>query len=119
MSTDTIRATFHQHYGDNGYPLKSWLITPLLKDRDQMSDAEKSFNRSHKKMRCVAERGIGVLKKCFPCLNMIHLNTTYASKVPMDVELPDDDEEIALRLYNVDLNNGGHERGQELSDTFA
>lgn len=46
--------------GDSGYGLKSWLMTPINKPRP--TDAEKEFNKSLTKTRCVVERSFGILK---------------------------------------------------------
>ena len=48
--------------GDSAYPLKDILMTPLLTPR---SAAERYYNRSHKRTRCLVERCLGVLKSRF------------------------------------------------------
>lgn len=39
--------------GDSGYPLKSWLMTPMS---NPQNDNEIKYNRSHKKTRVLVER---------------------------------------------------------------
>lgn len=45
--------------GDSGYPLKKWLMTPI---ENPTSEAEKAYNKAHRKTRCIVERAFGVLK---------------------------------------------------------
>lgn len=52
--------------GDNGYPLKTWLITPYIMPT---TVSEVFFNRKHVKARTVIERMFGILKMCFRCLD--------------------------------------------------
>jgi hypothetical protein len=52
--------------GDNGYPCKSYLLTPLLNPRNRM---ERAYNASHRSTRNCIERCFGVLKRRFPCLS--------------------------------------------------
>ena len=53
--------------GDNGYPNRSYLLTPLL---NPISRSEKMYNRSHIKTRNCVERLFGVWKRRFPCLHL-------------------------------------------------
>lgn len=48
--------------GDSGYPLRPWLMTPIL---TPLSKQEEMFNRSHVKTRNCVERAFGVLKSRF------------------------------------------------------
>ena len=52
--------------GDSGYPLRHWLMTPILapKCRD-----EERYNGSHRTTRTVIERCNGILKRRFHCLH--------------------------------------------------
>ncbi|XP_063931351.1 putative nuclease HARBI1 [Zophobas morio] len=52
--------------GDNGYPCRSYLLTPLLNPRNRM---ERAYNAAHKASRNCIERCFGVLKRRFPCLS--------------------------------------------------
>ncbi len=63
--------------GDNGYPLRTWLITPYLMPtivRDL------SFNRKHMKTRSVIERTFGLLKIHFRCLDKSGETLQYRSQ---------------------------------------
>ena len=51
--------------GDNGYPSKQYLLTPLLTPKN---DAERRFNYVHCKTRVKIENAFEVLKRRFPCL---------------------------------------------------
>nr|XP_033465325.1 putative nuclease HARBI1 isoform X2 [Epinephelus lanceolatus] len=52
--------------GDNGYPLKTWLITPYIMPTTLRAS---SFNQKHTKARSVIERTFGMLKMRFRCLD--------------------------------------------------
>ena len=52
--------------GDNGYPLKTWLMTPFLMPA---TVREMAFNRKHTQTRSVIERTFGILKMRFRCLD--------------------------------------------------
>ncbi|XP_049432777.1 putative nuclease HARBI1 [Epinephelus fuscoguttatus] len=52
--------------GDSGYPLKRWLMTPIIAPR---TDQERRYNTIQSATRSVVERCIGVLKRRFHCLH--------------------------------------------------
>jgi len=52
--------------GDNGYPCKCYLLTPLL---NPSSGEEHRYNRAHIKCRTTIERTFGIWKRMFPCLS--------------------------------------------------
>ncbi|XP_064643610.1 putative nuclease HARBI1 [Lineus longissimus] len=52
--------------GDSGYPLRPWLMTPFLIPN---TPGQRRYNQSHKKTRCLVERGIGQWKRRFHCLH--------------------------------------------------
>ncbi|XP_053395214.1 putative nuclease HARBI1 [Mercenaria mercenaria] len=52
--------------GDSGYPLRSYLMTPIL---NPSSVAEVNFNNHHSSGRSVVEKAFGVLKSRFRCLH--------------------------------------------------
>ena len=52
--------------GDSGYPLRPFLMTPVL---NEQTEGEKAYNRSHKRTRSIVERSIGQMKTRFRCLD--------------------------------------------------
>ena len=52
--------------GDSGYPLKPWLLTPVLNPR---SRGEQRYKDYHSKTRVVVERFNGVWKSRFRCID--------------------------------------------------
>ncbi|XP_033995593.1 putative nuclease HARBI1 [Trematomus bernacchii] len=52
--------------GDSGYPLKRWLMTPVIAERTAQ---ERRYNEKHTQTRNIVERCIGVLKRRFHCLH--------------------------------------------------
>ena len=52
--------------GDGGYPLREWLMTPLL---DPVTAAEQGYNEAHRSCRSTIERCNGMLKRRFHCLD--------------------------------------------------
>lgn len=52
--------------GDNGYPLKSWLMVPYI---TPTTVRQSSFNRKHAHARVVIERTFAFLKNRFRCLD--------------------------------------------------
>lgn len=53
--------------GDSGYPLRPWLMTPVL---HPATEAEQRYTRAQCKTRSVVERCIGVVKSRFRCIDM-------------------------------------------------
>ncbi|KAJ3602710.1 hypothetical protein NHX12_030459 [Muraenolepis orangiensis] len=52
--------------GDSGYPLRTYLFTPVANPTTQ---AERAYNTAHIRTRCVVERTIGVWKQRFRCIH--------------------------------------------------
>lgn len=88
--------------GDSIYPLKSWLIPPIL--QNARDPAQVRFLRAHMKTRRIVECAIGRLKEKFPCLNYLRVDPVYACNIikcsvalsnlaMMDVFVIDDPEE--------------------------
>lgn len=53
--------------GDSGYPLREYLLLPII--TDDLTPDEKRYNKHFLKGRCVIERAIGVLKSRFRSLS--------------------------------------------------
>lgn len=56
--------------GDQGYPQKSWLFTPVPeRSTGLLTTKERNYNRAHKSARSSVERVIGILKRRWSCLS--------------------------------------------------
>ncbi|XP_038047967.1 putative nuclease HARBI1 [Patiria miniata] len=51
--------------GDSAYALRPWLMTPI---ENPITDAERNYNRCHRRTRVKVEQTFGQLKRKFPCL---------------------------------------------------
>lgn len=80
----SVRARFEEGHviglllGDNGYPCRPYLLTPLINPTTQQ---EENYNRAHKRTRNIVERVFGLWKRRFPCLSRMlrtKLETTNA-----------------------------------------
>jgi len=63
---------FGDHFllGDQGYPLKQRLFTPVLeRSSGILTTREQSYNKAHRKVRSSIERTIGILKRRWSCLH--------------------------------------------------
>ncbi|XP_071802814.1 putative nuclease HARBI1 [Asterias amurensis] len=53
--------------GDTGYALRPWLMTPVT---EPATNADRRYNRSHRRTRVKIEQLFGQLKRRFPCLSL-------------------------------------------------
>lgn len=49
--------------GDKGYPLLSWILTPVKDDGHELSVIEYIYNKKHRRGRSVVENAFGILKQ--------------------------------------------------------
>jgi len=103
--------------GDSGYPLRPWLMIPILDAADNSPESE--YNKKQMSCRSLIERCNGLLKMRFRCLlkhRVLHYSPAVASKiiytcavlhnmcitenVPLMLELNDGDEELDFGIYD-------------------
>lgn len=68
--------------GDSGYPLRLWLMTPIINAREGSPEA--AYNNNHRRCRSLIERCNGLLKMRFRCLlkhRALHYTPPVASKI--------------------------------------
>ncbi|KAK1171354.1 putative nuclease HARBI1, partial [Acipenser oxyrinchus oxyrinchus] len=63
---DTHAMTHLSMFGDSGYGLRPWVMTPLS---NAETKAQVRYNHAHVATRCVIERTFGILKCRFRCLD--------------------------------------------------
>ena len=80
--------------GDSGYPVRPWLMTPFLNPE---TAAQRRYNKSHKKTRCLVERGIGQWKRRFNCL---HGKLRYSPQKSCEIIA------VCAALQNIAINRG-------------
>ncbi|KAJ8971949.1 hypothetical protein NQ314_000466 [Rhamnusium bicolor] len=78
-------ACYKDYYllGDSGYPLRTWLFTPL-EEEPVPNSPEYRYNTAHKSTRSIIERCNGVLKMWFRCLlkhRVLHYAPQMACKI--------------------------------------
>lgn len=116
--------------GDSIYPLKSWLIPPIIRNPEDPS--QRRFLRAHRQTRRLVENAIGILKEKFPCLNYLRLEPVKACQViqccvalcnlsrdllqEAQVVVEGDDEDVPV---NEGVDEGGAAVLQTFYDHFA
>lgn len=81
--------------GDNGYPNRTYLLTPILV---ATTPGEHRYNRSHVRTRSIIERVNGVLKKRFPFL-------MYTSRLRLDHTLTAIVAAVVLYNFGIEQND--------------
>lgn len=65
--------------GDSAYPLKQWLMTPIIGAENvndpALAEAIPIYLRKHRKTRFMVECAIGIWKEQFPCLNQLTIRS--------------------------------------------
>ncbi len=123
---------------DSGYPLRLWLMTPIL---HPASEAHERYNRAQRKTRGVVERCIGVLKSRFQCIDhsggvllytperacqiiaavcVLH-NICQMHRVPLPniAEAPDEPAEPLRDVENTPNNSGMQARNNLIARQFT
>lgn len=115
--------------GDSAYPLKEWIIPPILNPNGL---AEERFNRAHKSTRRLIENAFGILKERFSCLHGLRVQPDYACQIfkaccilhnicsdEEGFNAPDQvDNEVAVAVQNIDINLQGINRRNALVRHF-
>ncbi len=85
--------------GDNGYPLKTWLITPYITPTTRR---QRVFNRVFSSARSVIERTFGVLKMRFRCLDRTGGSLSYSPQSVSAFFM------ACCVLHNIAIRSGCH-----------
>ncbi|CAG2229820.1 HARBI1 [Mytilus edulis] len=121
--------------GDSGYPLRPWLLTPVLNPGTRQ---QQRYNEAHMQTRSMVERSFGLLKSRFRCIDTSGGTLLYTPKRCCDIviavvvlhnmciihriPLPADNFEDRGRLgrqhYNGNLNDGAAVRQRLINGRF-
>lgn len=120
-------------FGDSGYPLEPWLLTPF--NNPQEGEPEAHFNNEFCMVRIKIEHTIGILKSRFRCLlghRALHYNPLRAAKIiyscgilhniasHFNVELPEQEVNMVPEQQNANIaqNNDWFALGSEVRNNI-
>lgn len=83
--------------GDSGYPLRPWLLTPVLQPTTRN---QQRYNGAHMRTRSVVERSFGVLKSRFRCIDTSAGTLLYSPRKCCDIVI------AVIVLHNMCVMNG-------------
>ena len=86
--------------GDSGYACLPYLMNPI---RNPATAPERRYNSSHAKTRNVVERAFGIMKKRFPCLQMLRTKLRNSLTIIVAVSV----------LHNIALMRGDPQPNEE------
>lgn len=125
-----LHAQGHTNYyllGDTGYPLRTWLLTPLEGELPENSP-EWNYNAAQKRTRCLIERCNGVLKMRFRCLlkhRVLHYRPSVACRIinscvvlhnmciEYNTPMPENEDRGENHDFGIILNRNGPEENIE------